>query len=106
MKRLAQTSEDWIYSCLLELAYDVHKKAEQQKAHAKCEAKQKASETHHEETLGVLGEFCRSHGYQIDWNVRDDKGKTPFQAACSHQYWADDYNAVKFFSESIQKSIH
>ena len=61
------------------------------------------SETHHEETLGVLGEFCRSHGYRIDWNAKDENGKTPFQAACSHQYLADNYNAVKFFLKASKK---
>ena len=44
-KRLAQTSEDWIYSLISVLAYDAPKKTEQRKAHAECEAKRKASES-------------------------------------------------------------
>ena len=58
---------------------------------------------HHDETLGVLGEFCQSHGYKIDWNASDELGRTPFHVACSEQYLADHYYAVKFFLKASKK---
>ena len=63
------------------------------------------SESHQEETLRVLGEFCQSHGYKIDWNARDELGKTPFQSACSRQYSTDKYNAVKIFIKASKRAF-